>query len=322
MSCLSPSQQEPHDSTGRQVVTICSSWHMTFWIDPSKSWLNTLYLSMDANFKLKQKERGFSDPPLSNGLVYMVSNEKLMNHLVHCSKNVLIKEVSILNYDGPWPALNPPSDQYLHLHHQRSQSGIYKVCKGIHCDWCWQGWLCQTQVQATKQCHWSAARWMVSEPIIFYYTTDQTIRYSNMDFALMSSLAPSLDAGISPDPHLVWYHVSVAQKFPVMANELQCLSPSPIVNPQILEGHHSQVSPSWTWNQLSAVVQPHVHQVGQMDRWQTHWGRMGADLPHGNLDTGEWSERLQGDSWWPLECRKLVKTIRSLSFCFFCCHKI
>jgi hypothetical protein len=32
---------------------------------------------MDANFKLKQKERGFGDPPLSNGLVYMVANERL-----------------------------------------------------------------------------------------------------------------------------------------------------------------------------------------------------------------------------------------------------
>ena len=50
---------------------------------------------MDANFKLKQKERGFNDPPLSNGLAYMVSNEKLADHLAHCSANGLIKEVSI-----------------------------------------------------------------------------------------------------------------------------------------------------------------------------------------------------------------------------------
>jgi len=56
---------------------------------------------MDANFKLKQKERGFSDPPLSNGLAYMVSNEKLEAHLAHCSEKGLIKEVSILNCDGP-----------------------------------------------------------------------------------------------------------------------------------------------------------------------------------------------------------------------------
>jgi len=52
---------------------------------------------MDANFKLKQKERGFSDPPLSNGLVYMVSNEELEKHLAHCSSKGLIKEGSSSN---------------------------------------------------------------------------------------------------------------------------------------------------------------------------------------------------------------------------------
>lgn len=44
----------------------------------------TIYLSMDANFKLKQKERGFADPPLANGYAYMVSNKKLLDHLEDC----------------------------------------------------------------------------------------------------------------------------------------------------------------------------------------------------------------------------------------------
>jgi hypothetical protein len=48
---------------------------------------------MDANFKLKQKERGFSDPRLSNGLAFMISDEKLQGHLVHCSDKDLISEV-------------------------------------------------------------------------------------------------------------------------------------------------------------------------------------------------------------------------------------
>ena len=58
-----------------------------------KSWLNTLYLSMDANLKLKQKERGFSNPLLSNGLAYMVPNERLQDHLAHCAKKGLTTEV-------------------------------------------------------------------------------------------------------------------------------------------------------------------------------------------------------------------------------------
>jgi len=48
---------------------------------------------MDANFKLKQKERGFADPPLSNGFAYMVSNETLLAHLAQC------KDIKILKAD-------------------------------------------------------------------------------------------------------------------------------------------------------------------------------------------------------------------------------
>jgi len=55
---------------------------------------------MDANFKLKQKERGFSDPPLSNGLAYMVSNERLQDHLNHCTNKGLTMEVSDLELMG------------------------------------------------------------------------------------------------------------------------------------------------------------------------------------------------------------------------------
>jgi hypothetical protein len=50
---------------------------------------------MDANFKLRQKERGITDPPLSNGLAYMVPDGKLKEHLRHCSKVGQIAEVSL-----------------------------------------------------------------------------------------------------------------------------------------------------------------------------------------------------------------------------------
>ena len=48
---------------------------------------------MDANFKLKQKERGFSDPPLANGLAYMTSNGALQAHLTECVAKNLTSEV-------------------------------------------------------------------------------------------------------------------------------------------------------------------------------------------------------------------------------------
>jgi hypothetical protein len=48
---------------------------------------------MDANFKLKQKDRGFNDPPLSNGLAFMVSNGNLQAHLQDCSSKKLTADV-------------------------------------------------------------------------------------------------------------------------------------------------------------------------------------------------------------------------------------
>ena len=48
---------------------------------------------MDANFKLKQKERGFQDPPLSNGLAFMVPTNKLKAHLDRCESKKLTAEV-------------------------------------------------------------------------------------------------------------------------------------------------------------------------------------------------------------------------------------
>ena len=73
--------------------------------------LETLYLSMDANFKLKQKERGFTDPPLADGFAYMVSNEKLHEHLASCKdKKILRDEVNshhLIQYINPDPHGRP-----------------------------------------------------------------------------------------------------------------------------------------------------------------------------------------------------------------------
>ena len=59
------------------------------------SWINTLYLSMDTNFKLKQKERGFADPSLSNGLAYMISDTALKAHLAECALSNLASEACV-----------------------------------------------------------------------------------------------------------------------------------------------------------------------------------------------------------------------------------
>lgn len=44
-------------------------------------WKNTLFLGIDACFKLKLKDRGFEDPDLGTNLVYMVNNHDYAKHL-------------------------------------------------------------------------------------------------------------------------------------------------------------------------------------------------------------------------------------------------
>ena len=44
-------------------------------------WLYSLFLAMDANFRLKLKSRGIQDPELGSGLTYFVNNEKFDSHL-------------------------------------------------------------------------------------------------------------------------------------------------------------------------------------------------------------------------------------------------
>jgi len=51
-----------------------------------------MHLSMDGNFKLKQKDRNFTDPPLANGYAYMVLDEKLMEHLAGCNGRKELKD--------------------------------------------------------------------------------------------------------------------------------------------------------------------------------------------------------------------------------------
>ena len=48
---------------------------------PVVSWKNTLFLGIDACFKLKRKERGFNDPDLGTGLAYMVNKDSYQKYL-------------------------------------------------------------------------------------------------------------------------------------------------------------------------------------------------------------------------------------------------
>ena len=59
-----------------------------------RRWLHSLFVAIDANFRLKQKTRGIKDPELGSGLAYFVNTTKFEAHLKsHTEEN----EVSISN---------------------------------------------------------------------------------------------------------------------------------------------------------------------------------------------------------------------------------
>ncbi|TDL13469.1 hypothetical protein BD410DRAFT_846920 [Rickenella mellea] len=54
------------------------------------SWLYTLILSIDANFRLKLKDRGIKDPELGSGWAYFVETDPYMGHLDTCEEQAEI----------------------------------------------------------------------------------------------------------------------------------------------------------------------------------------------------------------------------------------
>ena len=54
---------------------------MSYLPAPVIRWKNTLFLGVDACFKLKLKDRGFKDTSLCTGLAYMVNEDPYQQHL-------------------------------------------------------------------------------------------------------------------------------------------------------------------------------------------------------------------------------------------------
>ena len=46
-----------------------------------RSWLDTEFVLLDANFRLKLKQRNLEDPPFGGGLAYFVEQEPYMPHV-------------------------------------------------------------------------------------------------------------------------------------------------------------------------------------------------------------------------------------------------
>ena len=65
----------------------------------SSRWLYSLFLAVDANFRLKLKDRKIKDPEVGSGWTYFVENGKYTKHVSQAVHDV---EVSSFCYGGSW----------------------------------------------------------------------------------------------------------------------------------------------------------------------------------------------------------------------------
>ena len=57
-------------------------------------WIYSLFLAIDANFRLRLKTRGIKDPELGSGLAYFVDAAKFHEHLKDCVQEEEVSRTS------------------------------------------------------------------------------------------------------------------------------------------------------------------------------------------------------------------------------------
>jgi hypothetical protein len=98
------------------------------------SWKSTLFVALDACFKLKLKDRSSVDPDLGTGFAYMVSNKNYLSHIAHCERNPLPKEVSLL-YSGGHQLITIASDPRVWINAACRQRSPHKVISWLRHHW-------------------------------------------------------------------------------------------------------------------------------------------------------------------------------------------
>lgn len=75
---INPSESPHHSHNRSKMKSACR-------------WLHSLFLAVDANFRLKLKNRGIKDPDIGSGWSYFVESRRYIEHL---SQNTNAAEVS------------------------------------------------------------------------------------------------------------------------------------------------------------------------------------------------------------------------------------
>lgn len=58
---------------------------------PFHRWIDTEFVMLDANFRLKSKQRNLTDPALGGGLAYYVDTASYMGHVLACGEQTEVK---------------------------------------------------------------------------------------------------------------------------------------------------------------------------------------------------------------------------------------
>ena len=97
----------------------------------SLSWIYAQFIAVDANFKLKSKNRQINDPELGSGLSYFVETTAYTNHIAN---SLYDKEVScVLNDRGIFLILLLGHELWQRV--PCSQPGKFTWREGLHCQW-------------------------------------------------------------------------------------------------------------------------------------------------------------------------------------------
>ena len=56
-------------------------------------WLYSLFLAVDANFRLKLKERKIEDPEIGSGWAYFVENDRYIEHVSQTTDDTEVSEL-------------------------------------------------------------------------------------------------------------------------------------------------------------------------------------------------------------------------------------
>jgi hypothetical protein len=109
-----------------------------------KRFLYRAKYSIDANFKLKLKDRAALSTLLADGWAYFVEDGPYLEHLANYTDAPDVKLMLLLYYF--YLTVNLPADEVLQFRAQRFTCRKSNKIEEVRCEWCRGGYLCPTSL--------------------------------------------------------------------------------------------------------------------------------------------------------------------------------